>query len=313
MKKESQRGKPSPWLWVLIGVAVLGVIGIVSVVGGLGLLYNIGQSSIEETTAALVAEQSTQTAVSILNSAPTATKLVLAQATPTQEPSAEPSATAEPPVFNEDDYLTATVSPDTIQAEAQQWPAIFTDSFDNNDNEWTLKDNESEDYAVETVSIEDGVLRWTVKAKQDFYEYKVQDTDIGPVFSTSVDITQVEGQWKEEVGDYGLVFHLVDIDNFYYFSIDENGNYSVFIKLDGEWSPIINFEITDLVQTGNDVVNKLTVVGQGPYYGLFINDQLVNQVKDDRLEGGYAGIVIEVFNAGDQLSLEFDNLEVRVP
>ena len=60
-------------------------------------------------------------------------------------------------------------------------------------------------------------------------------------------------------------------------------------------------------------MNRLAVVAEGAHFVLFVNDQYVAEVDDDRLSSGMVGVAVDLFDPGDEAVFEFDNFELRVP
>ena len=62
-----------------------------------------------------------------------------------------------------------------------------------------------------------------------------------------------------------------------------------------------------------DAPNRLTVIADREFFLLFINDQYLTTLFDDRLANGSAGVLTGLSNTGDQGVWTFDNFVLRTP
>jgi eukaryotic-like serine/threonine-protein kinase len=127
-------------------------------------------------------------------------------------------------------------------------------------------------------------------------------------FITSVDATHDSGA---ENASYGIVFRVKDNNNFYTFLIADNGYYYIGLLKDGKWTTLVDWKKTTTINA--NALNQLKVTGKGDEFAFYINDREINQVKDGSLPKGTAGLVVELYNAGDTSTFEFDNFAINNP
>ena len=97
----------------------------------------------------------------------------------------------------------------------------------------------------------------------------------------------------------------------YYFAIREYRWYSFSVLDNNEWTTLIDWTENSAIRHGE--VNRLTVLAEGSHFVFFINDQYVGEADDSRLSRGRAGVAIELYNAGDKATFEFDNFKLLAP
>jgi len=227
--------------------------------------------------------------------------------TPPATPTFTPTATNTPtPTPN----MTATVQVQNAQSTAENassnWQVILSDTFDSNKNKWLVEPSDDE-YASTTYQVADGKYTWDTTAHQSFINWvrtgKKQLTD----FYISVEIQQTDGP---DTGDYGIIFREDDNSNFYYFGINEQGQYVLYLY-NKEWSTLIDLTQSDLIQPGK--TNRITVLGEGSHFTFFINDQYLTEIMDDSIPQGITGLAVELAGKNDHGVFEFDNLDIRAP
>jgi serine/threonine-protein kinase len=281
-----RRGGMGGWL-VGGGIALFALCGVTvcAALFGRALLSGSG------TPTALVAVRTPTDAVS--TTAPTET----VAARPTVRPTARPTATAE---------LAGVTRTPAVQSSSDQ--SGFFDSFDTNENNWPTGEDDYGRSVVNT-AITDGVYRWDVMARDSVIAWYWPGTDQRTQgdLRLSVDARRVSGP---TASDYGLTFREVDEDNFYYFGISDEQQYGFFVIQGGEWTTLIDWTAADVIQVGQ--ANRVTVLGEGAHFRFFINGVQVGEAEDDTLsEPGIVGLAIELYNAGDEATFEFDNFEAR--
>jgi len=227
--------------------------------------------------------------------------------TPTQTPTMTltPTQTATPTP-----NWTATLQAQDAQAAAENaagnWNVILTDTFDSNNNNW-LVDPSDDEFALTTYQVADGKYRWDTTAHQSFISWVRTDTKPLTDFYLSVEVNQVEGS---NSADYGVIFREDDNSNFYYLGINGLGEYALYLYYK-EWDILIDFTHTDLIHPGES--NRVTVIGDGPHFILFINDQYLTEITNEKIPEGVTALAVELANEGDQAVFEFDNFELRAP
>jgi hypothetical protein len=217
--------------------------------------------------------------------------------TPRPTPTERPTATAEPVDAQE----TGPTSP-------EEWPAVLSDSFDDNANDWLLGDVDDE-YITGDVAIADGRLTLDVTAKRSVFWWLTPDVDDFSDVFVSVDAKKIRGA---QSADLGLVFRQADDEHYYYFSIyPPTGEYQLAMFIEGEWTTLIEWAESDLIDSGGP--NRLAVLAQGPRITLFVNGEEVDGCEDSTVEEGEVGVGFSLYEEGETLKASFDNFEVRAP
>ena len=163
--------------------------------------------------------------------------------------------------------------------QIREGEAEFTDDFSAIDSIWqTSYDGETAGYykaGAYHISINtDNLVVW------ESGDIAVTD------FLAEADVAHYDGPL---VNEGGLLFRYVDSDNFYSFMVSSDGFYVVKKQEDGEWVTLVDWEESDVAETGPQSTNRLGILAEGAQLAFFINDELVAEVEDDSFaEGGIA-------------------------
>lgn len=190
------------------------------------------------------------------------------------------------------------VSIDAARIEATRGAEpVFSDRFRRDDGVWLVGE-----YDNMSAAIRSGALHLAITAPQlvgwsdadftvdDFY-YEVD---------ASIDDPDLPGQ-------AGVFFRKVDDRNYYYFAIEQGGNFGLWKKLDDAWSTLIDWTPSSAITS--DAVNRIGVWAEGPTIALFVNDTPLAQVEDDSLASGKIAVAAGTF-AEPNLTATFDDVEV---
>lgn len=235
---------------------------------------------------------------------PTPTPSRTATPTATNTPTPTPNFTATAEAAQATDIALAYLA--TAEITSKNWKVIQSDTFDSNTNNW-LVDSVDDEYSLTTYEILDGKYRWDVTAHKSVIGWVKADWKALADFYLSVDIQQTEGP---NTTDYGLIFREDDNSNFYYFGIDEHGQYAVFLYFE-EWHTLRDWTKTELIRPGK--FNRLMVIGEGPHFIFFINGQYLAEITDDTIASGSTALAIEMVAENDHAVFEFDNFDLRAP
>ncbi|MFT3895247.1 MAG: DUF1080 domain-containing protein [Anaerolineales bacterium] len=278
---------------LLVSIALLGLCCCVAAVGAFFWFKPDPQ--------ALIAQyfpSSTATA----SATPSQTPTPIATATTTSTPTPNLTATAE--------ILQATDTAAAVQGTATQvadtWRVVMTDPFDSNKNKWTNEASDDE-FANVNYQVVDGVYRWDVTTHKSFIGWVRAGKKTYSDFSVSVDARQVSGP---DNADFGVVFREDEDGNFYYFGINNQGQYALY-EYAGEWNTLIDWTDSDLINAGE--TNRITVIAQGTEFTFFINDQYLTSIIDEHISKGSIALSIEMAQENDEGVFEFDNFELRTP
>ncbi|MBK9927656.1 MAG: hypothetical protein IPP66_20490 [Anaerolineales bacterium] len=279
-------------VWFLIGIIAIGCLCFF----GAALLYY--QPDVKTLYAQYFpSPTSTLTATPVSTSTPIPT--------PTNTPTPTPNMTATAIAIQATD--TALAYQATAENAATKWKVIRTDTFDSNKNDWLVESNSEDEYSTTSYEVVDGKYRWDTTAHQSYIGWVRAGRKVLKDFYLSVDIQAMEAP---ETADYGVVFREDEDSNFYYFGINEQGEYALYVYFK-EWSTLIDWTKTDLVKLGK--ANRITVIGEGSHFTFFINNQYLTEFTDDTLTKGSTALAVELTDTDDHALIEFDNFDLRAP
>lgn len=290
-----------------------GIMAPLLIVGGLVvlLLCLAGAGVIAWAVMSTPTDRATSTAVAssqIQANLPTPTATPTTPATPTIPATAEPAPTATdiPPATP----VMTPASGDTVLYPSDQTGEIlFAEDFASNSNDWHTGD-ETDEYGRYQAEIVDGRYRlshqadqgtfiWEEPAEADFHDFDD--------FFVSVNATPVEFSAPFA---YGLVFRSNTADQqLYSFEIDSDGFFVVNLLQDGEWQTLV--EYTEMAAIDPEGPNTLAVEAVGSTLTFFINGEEATSIEDDTLASGSVGVAFELYEAGDNATVDFDNLVVQ--
>ena len=200
---------------------------------------------------------------------------------------------------NEEPTALTTAEIEDLLATTDENEPMISDDFRRNTGAWDLEPTDSADYALERrelhISVtEPNILAWST------HETPLSD------FILEADVSAITSPMD---GHYGFAFRLIDSDNFYEFVISPRGTFSLWKKVDGEWTELTDWTESDAIDTAEDAVNRIGVLATGPNLAVTINDEIVAQVTDDTFADGSFGMLAGVY---DEAGLEavFDNVQI---
>ncbi len=181
---------------------------------------------------------------------------------------------------------------------------LYEDTFDGFGSDWS----EFTDYDASTV-YEDGGYEVTVN--ETYYmvwgnaepDFDFDDTII------EVDVRQVEGPLENNFGV--LVRYREDDEqySYYWFQISGDGFYSVDLKWQDEWVPLVDWEPSAAIYTGLGVTNRIRVVCSGSQFSFYANGAHLVDLFDDTLDRGSIGFAAGTFEEPGVV-VRFDDLKV---
>ena len=95
--------------------------------------------------------------------------------------------------------------------------------------------------------------------------------------------------------------------NGYYFMINANGYYAIFLGDEDGLTPLIDWERSDAIHDGIDS-NHLQVMCYRDSLALYANGELVAETQDDTYDSGYAGLAVAASH--NPVDVAFDNLSI---
>lgn len=288
--------KIGPWL---IGGGV--AIALLCVLGGGLLVYGLMASTDGDRKGTPAAVSPTAVAIGIEKTAtPTATPPVL-DPTPTPEES-------EPEPTPTENNLPALEPINLADVPGLNEEVLFEDDFSSNLNDWPTGDQKDE-YGVTNTEFVDGAYRMTQEAKQGVFVWNNLTQVDYDNFVFSVEATPVEQQVADTFA-YGITFREnVDDAEYYAFEVDTDGYFTVNVRTNEEWETLV--EWTESPAINRQSSNQLTVKAVGPAFTFYINGHEVAAIEDDTLDTGAIGVALDLYDKGDKVTVDFDNLAIR--
>ncbi len=248
--------------------------------------------------------RATRQAQAALDADATATAQAIQEATATAGAQATEEAIANATATAEAQATATAVG--LILDSQQTWRVRFSDPFDDNRNGWHTGDIKESSLTAKR-RIAKGQYVWNITSQHDIFWSTWPDR--GKTFGDFY--ASVEGQVLKggAVPSYGLVFRLGDENDFYYFGINDDGNYRFDVYEGGQTTGLPIVYGTDAIHAGG--VNRLAVSASGPHFILLVNDQVVGVFDDDLFASGAIGLGMTAYEQGGEASVAFDNFEVR--
>jgi hypothetical protein len=174
---------------------------------------------------------------------------------------------------------------------AEDFGLLFYDDFSDPKSGWTLvaaNENYKCGYqpAEQWYSIDIFVPNWRAAAwlsKTSFDDFALE-ARAGCVVA-------------ETPGEYGLLFRMQDGDNYYCFSLTNEGYWQLRKLVSDAWQVILAPAYSDVIYTG-DYWNYLGVECLGSSITLYINDVEVGRVSDSTFSSGWIGLMGRSFDVG---------------
>lgn len=182
---------------------------------------------------------------------------------------------------------------------------LFEEQFDANRRGWHTGEDDDE-YGHSNAGFVDGRYRMSQEATRDVTWWVTLDDVWFDNFVLSVDAVPVEATVPFA---YGVVFRKNEAGDFYMFQIDSDGFFTVHLYLNGEWETLADY--VEMPAINSDSLNQIVIQAAGPTLTFFINGQEAIAVEDDTLDGGAIGLSLEIYQAGDMATVDFDNLVIR--
>jgi serine/threonine protein kinase len=237
------------------------------------------------------------------------------QPTSEVEPASDEQTTPETEPVSEDRPTPETAQVTPTNSVVEQKPTLpplnldrdilFEETFTTNDVGWRTVE-EDDEYGHYVTSFNDGRYRLSQTAARDVFVWE-QLTDINfDNFALAVEAMPVESN-TDSYG-YGLTFrNNQDFTSLYAFEIDTDGFFINKI-VDGEWTTLVEYTLSPAINV--DGPNQLLVVAVGPLMTFYINGEEVATVEDDSLPGGSVGVALDLYEAGNSATVDFDNLTI---
>lgn len=189
---------------------------------------------------------------------------------------------------------------------ADQWPILFSDTFDEDQNNWPIENASGEEYD-DILEIKEGKYLWSFTSKKEFFARTTPTVISVSDFHLSADLKLTSGTYKPV---YGLVFRDNPNGDLYKFGIYGEG-FLVDMYHNQAWTSLIEYTKSSAISPQE--TNRLTIIAKGSHFIFFINDQYVAEMIDDHIKEGVVGFGVDIPVGGLQNSFEFDNFVLRIP
>ncbi len=174
---------------------------------------------------------------------------------------------------------------------------LLRESFDNAD----ASNFDAAEDDVSRYSFADGTYVIEVKGSEQL----VWSIAGGPYSDLQVEVDSTIASDADPAAA-GLIFHYQDTDNFYLFSVDNDGYYALEILEDNSWVTLIDWTQSDAIDRER---NTLRVETKGDEITLFVNGTRLESTNDAAFTSGDVGIAVTSF-ADSSATVAFDNLVI---
>jgi len=198
-------------------------------------------------------------------------------------------------VYSYDESMSGVVDdPDYTESEL-----LYYEDFSSNSS--SLKEWDQSDSAGYH---ENGTYVIEVLVPNMFYW-----SNLGDSYSDFVvDVDTVKRGGSDD-NHFGLVLRYQDSDNFYMFNVSSDGMYSFGYYEDDEWTAIVKWTDSSVINQGDNSRNHLTVEAVGDTFTLMVNGQVLETVQDSTFSSGDIGMYAgSIDDPGTKIA--FDNLAI---
>ncbi|RIK43370.1 MAG: hypothetical protein DCC55_05795, partial [Chloroflexi bacterium] len=221
---------------------------------------------------------------------------------PTAEDTATPTPTSAPSTVGD----SGTFDPEAIAerlAAIRMTVPVVSDDFRRDEDLWPTTSDEYVAYSYVRRT-----YRITVKTPNWLGFAFNRDSEEQPLssFLAEVDVAQVAGPLDAE---YGLIFHHKDSDNFFLYAVSGAGTYSLWKKVDGNWTALINWTDTEALDISEEATNSLALLVEGEQITLLVNDIVVAQYTEEAPFTGAVGLMAGTFDEPG-VEIAFDNFNL---
>ncbi len=108
-------------------------------------------------------------------------------------------------------------------------------------------------------------------------------------------------------GAAGLIFHYQDSDNFYLFSVSNDGYYALELLKDNQWKTLIDWTQHPAIDPVN---NRMRVELNGDRIKLYVNDRELDQTRDPTFTSGEVGLAVTSFDEGGSVA-RYNEIVIR--
>jgi hypothetical protein len=211
---------------------------------------------------------------------------------------------------------TSTPSPSPTPPNPQLHPGLlmYTGKFDY-PGIWEV--GHTDDTLITSdYSVANGKYHWDLTAKDGVISYSTPKEKIEIPFDdyqVSVDTHMLSGP---EDASYGVLFDFVDDNNYWEWAVSEDGNGRLDALVGGDWQDTA-YQFSVPIKKGE--TNTLTIKVSKDLLYFYVNGALAGSYKNPDpgtssfVKSKTNGLCADIYNAGDKVSIEFDNYVISVP
>lgn len=179
---------------------------------------------------------------------------------------------------------------------------LFEDTFDGATADWLTYEDANQHWWIEGG-------QYNILVKVPHQPMTSWRTQIGAFhnFRLDIDAEQLNGP---DDNTYGVLFRVIDDDNYYCFYITGNSYVGLKKKVAGQFVVLLPELLSYYVNWGNDA-NHLTVIAEGNQLEVFVNGQSHFTVTDTEFAAGGIGMMAEMRTSPGQTHIVFDNIVLQ--
>jgi len=199
---------------------------------------------------------------------------------------------------------------DLALPEAEDWLALVCETFASEESVFPAESQDNE-YANYSGAVMDGEYRldYTAKNFAGFQRTALTWFDIATAQDFALSVTGLMTTDFREIS-WGIAFRgSPEKDNFFLFSVYNDGTYAFEIFENGGWIPLISRRPFSGILP--DQPNTLTVIAEGQNFRFLVNGEAVNFFNGGLLEGMDIMLMVSV-KEGASVVYTFDDLVVQI-
>lgn len=125
-------------------------------------------------------------------------------------------------------------------------------------------------------------------------------------------IIQIDGRVERSSsdGDFGVICRYQDDNNLYMFEVTQDSYYAIYKLFRGDWYPLIDFTLSDMLINLKDAQFKAACIGDTLSFA--VNGKILGEVSDQSFKSGDFGFFAGTYEISGNI-VSFDNLIVSQP
>jgi hypothetical protein len=202
---------------------------------------------------------------------------------------------------------TAPTPIPTLTAAPVAWTVNVEDDFSFNRNYWPVGSDQGQ-YGSSNLAIKNGKLDFMLESVENCWYWWYPDIPSFSDFDASIDVRRIDGS---VTGDYGITLRTNgDDDSFYYFAInDANQEFAFYLYQYDSWTTIVDWTANPVIGVGSN--NRIEVSAKGSHFVFIINGIEVGQADNASLSSGKLGVLVQLYDSNDKITVQYDNLDLR--